>query len=180
MPLSSPALPAEPATSAWNAVAVRTTAEKATAQALAKRGVEVFSPCYTTQRLWSGRALDIEVPLFPGYVFCCLPSSYPRSLLTVEGVLGSNGSSRKSPIRVDNRELRSIRLLTSLGLPLTPWPYLSQTSDVEIVEGRLSGVSGVRIAPGKLVVSLTVLQRSILVDLKEETSFRLAAAASIR
>lgn len=152
----------------WHAIPVRVSAEKAVAQSLANRGMEVFSPTYTTRRLWSDRTADIELPLFPGFIFCALPPLFQHSSLSVEGVVGINSPPKRLPIPANAREIESIRKLTSLELSLTPWPYLSQVPAVEIVDGRLRGVAGVLIAPGKLVVSLTALQRSILVDLSTE------------
>ena len=172
--------PSERPTHSWYALTVRPASEKSVALSLGARGVAVFSPVYTTKRLSSDRSRDIEVPLFPGYVFCVLEPSTRLSSIAVDGVTGLGGAQKKPPALVDQRELRSIRILAGVGLPLEPWPYLSQAANVQIVNTALHHVSGILIAPGKLVVSLSLLQRSMIADLRGENGIEIAAFAPAR
>ena len=58
------------AAEAWFALSVVPRKEKATAQALRSKGYEDFLPMYSMKRRWSDRMKVVEMPLFPGYVFC--------------------------------------------------------------------------------------------------------------
>src|SRR2546430_3712689 len=48
----------------------RTRYENFAAKQLAGRGYEFFLPFYLCKRRWSDRMQELEMPLFPGYLFC--------------------------------------------------------------------------------------------------------------
>src|SRR5216684_4012562 len=54
----------------WYALWVKSRYENTVASHLQARGYESFLPLYKCQRRWSDRFKEIELPLFPGYVFC--------------------------------------------------------------------------------------------------------------
>ncbi|PYV81621.1 MAG: hypothetical protein DMG05_29645, partial [Acidobacteria bacterium] len=54
----------------WFALVVRSQHEKMVASVLHSKGYEEFLPLYTVKRRWSDRIKQLELPLFPGYVFC--------------------------------------------------------------------------------------------------------------
>src|SRR6266446_4384964 len=54
----------------WYALHVRTRFEKVVARNLRGKGYEEFLPLYSRTNRWSDRVKEIELPLFPGYVFC--------------------------------------------------------------------------------------------------------------
>jgi hypothetical protein len=172
-----------PTVPVWHAIAVRPSTEKSVAKALTHRGLEIFSPTYKTQRLWSGRSMDIELPLFPGFIFAALPANAPPNGDLLGNLAGIQRFQQK-PLPVDQRELHAIRLLIAEGVPLAPWPYLnrgaeSHWTEVVIGSGKLRGIVGVLVSPGKFVISLTALQRSILADLRtsdHDVAFAAAAA----
>ena len=66
----------------WFAVRTATGREKSVSQQLQSKGYEDFLPQYRSKRQWSDRTKDVEIPLFPGYLFCRfdfshrLPSSH--------------------------------------------------------------------------------------------------------
>ena len=160
----------------WYAVSVRPNSEKSTAAALIERGVKTFSPHFTTRRLWSDRTKDLEVPLFPGYVFCALEPSTPAARLSVAGVIGLNGRGQ-GPVVVDEREILHIQTLCDSGFPVQPWPFVSEGTKIQVASGPLRGVGGILIGHQKLVVSLRLLQRSVAVDLSG-SEFEVSSTAS--
>src|SRR6266550_3392438 len=58
--------------SPWFAVQVRARSEKLVASILENKGFENLLPVYKIKRQRSDRVLAIELPLFPGYLFCRL------------------------------------------------------------------------------------------------------------
>ena len=54
----------------WFALKVRTRSEATAATGLSNRGYELFSPTYQERRKYSDRIKAVELPIFPGYVFC--------------------------------------------------------------------------------------------------------------
>ena len=55
----------------WFALYVRSNFEKTIEQCLKDKGYQAFSPFYQTLRKRSDRTKMLDLPLFPGYVFCC-------------------------------------------------------------------------------------------------------------
>src|SRR5262249_38586841 len=54
----------------WFAIFVKTCGEKNTSSLLGNAGFECFLPTCKSVRRWSDRSKVLEVPLFPGYLFC--------------------------------------------------------------------------------------------------------------
>ncbi len=59
----------------WYAVQIRPRTEKLVAQVLDHKGFENYLPLYKARRRWSDRLKEMELPLFPGYIFCRLDFS---------------------------------------------------------------------------------------------------------
>ena len=53
----------------WYAVRVRSRFEFVTSAVLGERGYATFLPSYRSRRAWSDRMKEVEIPLFPGYLF---------------------------------------------------------------------------------------------------------------
>jgi len=73
----------------------------------------------------------------------------------------------KSPIPVEEEEISAIQRAEKSGLSVMPWPYLKVGHVARIEDGPLSGLTGivVKIKSGlKLVLSVTLLQRSVAVE----------------
>src|ERR1700740_1540538 len=71
----------------WYAVRVRSRFENVVAKHLHARGYELFLPLYKDQRQWSDRLSEIELPLFPGYVFCRFNPVNRLPILSIPGVV---------------------------------------------------------------------------------------------
>ena len=54
----------------WFALRVRSRCEKVVAVAARSKGFEDFLPLHRRRQRWSDRSKWVEVPLFPGYLFC--------------------------------------------------------------------------------------------------------------
>jgi transcription antitermination factor NusG len=154
----------------WHAVRVRSRFEYTTSNLLRDKGYEQFLPLYRSRRRWSDRVKEVDMPLFPGYVFCRLDASEPLRVLTTPGVVHIVCAGR-TPVPVDEREIAALQEICGSGLPLQPWPYLEVGRRVSIERGPLTGTEGVVIEMKgryRLVVSISMLQRSVAAEIDRD------------
>lgn len=151
----------------WFALQVRTRHEHWVASHLDGNGFELFLPLYKCRKRWSDRIKEAELPLFPGYLFCRLNPQDRLPVLKTPGVIQIVGFNRQ-PVPVDEVEISSLQRLVSSGMPNQPWPYLQVGEQVRIESGPLRGLEG-RVVEFKgnhrLVLSITLLQRSVAVEM---------------
>ncbi len=151
----------------WYALRVRQRYEKMASTALRNKGCQEFLPLYRARRQWSDRIAEVELPLFPGYLFCHFDLADHRvPVLSTPGVIGLVGSANRA-LPVDDGELAAVRAIVESGFAAEPWPYLESGTPVHIGHGALAGVEGIFIEARKhhrLVVSVTLLQRSVAVE----------------
>ncbi len=126
----------------WFALRVRSNYENVAAIHLRDRGFEEFSPTYKTERQWSDRKKQIDLPLFPGYVFCRLNPEHRLPVLTIPGTVGLVGFGN-GPSAVPDHEIEAVRRMIGSGLLVAPWPFLEVGQTVLIERGPLTGVEGI-------------------------------------
>lgn len=151
----------------WFALQVRAGNEKTVAALLRGKGYEWFLPLHKSRRRWSDRIKEIELPLFPGYLFCRFDVEKRLPILKTPGVLLVVGIG-KTPIPIDQAEMSAIRTLIKSGLPSQPSPFLQSGERVRIHYGPLCGLEGILLhfrGRHQLVLSVTLLQRSVAVVL---------------
>ena len=154
----------------WFALRVKSNFERTAALHLGQRGYTQFLPMYESRTRWSDRVKSVERPLFPGYVFCSFDPQRRLPVLSSPGILHVVGIG-KEPIPIDDRELEAVRLTLRSGLLVKPWPFLQVGQRVVVERGPLAGVEGL-VAQFKgafrLVVSITLLQRSIAAEIDRD------------
>jgi len=152
---------------AWYAIRVKSNRERVTATGLLGKGFDVFLPEYVRPR---GRGRGVErTVLFPGYVFARFNAHNRLPILTLPGIIHIV-SVGKTPAPVDAAELASLRLLLETGLPINPSEQYTVGEKVNVDTGPLAGASGVIAGEEnrRLLVSITLLQRSVSVALPRE------------
>jgi transcription antitermination factor NusG len=130
-------------------------------------------PTHRVRRRWSDRVKDLDVPLFPGYVFCRFNPENRLSILTQPGVTGVV-SFGNGPYPLEENEIKTIQTLVASGLAVQPWPYLRIGKRVRIGSGALSGVEGLLLKVKnecRLVVSVDLLQRSMAVEVDSDSIY---------
>src|ERR1700682_5623084 len=145
----------------------RATRKKRWSFVLKNAGYECFLPASKYSRCWSDRIKEVEVPLFPGYLFCRMNPHNRLPVLMTPGVIQIVGVG-KTPIPVEEEEIAAIQRAGKSGLSTMPWPYLQVGHMVRIEEGPLQGLTGIvlKIKSGlKLVLSVNLLQRSVAVEI---------------
>jgi transcription antitermination factor NusG len=151
----------------WFALQVRGRRELAVAEYLRGQGYEWFLPLYKCKKLWSDRIKEVESPLFPGYLFCRFDPQLRLPILKTPGVIQIVGNNRQ-PAPVDEHEIAAIQTLVATGARNQPWPFLEVGDKVRIESGPLSGLEGLLVefrGSHRLVISVTLLQRSVAVEL---------------
>ena len=154
----------------WYALCVRSRLEKTVARNLGGKGYEPFLPLCRRVRRWSDRIKHIELPLFPGYVFCRFDAADRLPILTIPGVNGVVGSGRNL-LPVDENELKAIQAVLSSGKYYEACPFLEIGQRVRVEYGALQGVEGfVTLLKNteRLVISVQMLQRSVAVEIERE------------
>jgi transcription termination/antitermination protein NusG len=151
----------------WYAVRVRSKFERNVSIVLEHKGLEQFLPTYRSRRAWTDRTKTLDLPLFPGYVFCRIPLEQRNRVVTTDGVVGLVGAGRL-PIPVSEVEIEAIRTMIQSQVETQPWPFLKIGQTVRICHGSLSGIEGILVRvknSWRLVVSLTLLERSVAVEI---------------
>jgi transcription antitermination factor NusG len=153
---------------AWYALRVKPNWERRVAEQLSRKGYQRFLPTYRCRRRWSDRWKELDLPLFPGYVFCRFDLKERLHVVQTPGVrlLVSFG---RVPAPVREEEIHALQRIVNSGLQAGPWPYLRVGRRVRIEDGPLAGVEGILLeirAKYRLVVSVTLLQRSVAVEVE--------------
>jgi transcription antitermination factor NusG len=124
-------------------------------------------PLYHTRHNWSDRSKSVDLPLFPGYVFCRLEAERRFPILTIPGVLHVVDIG-KIPVPIDDAEIATIQTAIQSDLNVEPWPFLEAGQRVRLGSGPLSGreVFLVNTAERhRVVLSLSALERSVAVEI---------------
>jgi transcription antitermination factor NusG len=157
-------------TGRWYALYVRSRHEKVVESGLRGKGYAAFSPFYRTKRKRVDRIAVIDVPLFPGYVFCHFDSNKRLPILTTPGIVGVVGP-RNKPEPVDDTEIASIRTVALSGRSVQPWPFLGSGQRIRVQAGPLTGAEGIFLRVKdecNLVISITLLQRAVSVVIEKD------------
>ncbi len=150
----------------WFALTVQPNHERSAERGLLHRGLEAYLPTHRVRRQWSDRQKEMDVVLFPGYVFCRFEKPDWMRVLGAPGVRSVVGVG-KTPAAVDDSEISAVKVLVASGRPILPWPYLRIGQNVRIDHGALKYLRGVvvRVKDScRVVVSVEALGCSLAVE----------------
>jgi transcription antitermination factor NusG len=151
----------------WFAVYTASRHEKAVARHFDIRGVAHFLPTYQVRRKWkNGLKVELELPLFPGYIFANIQSYEHIKVLQAPGVLAivSGTGGNYSPL--PGAEIEALRE----GLKsrhAEPHPLLVAGSKTRIFSGPFAGMMGTisRVKSGlRVVLTIEAIMRSFSVE----------------
>ena len=153
----------------WYALHIRSRHEKRVAERLGSQSLETFLPLHRSRHTWkNGVHVDVDLPLFPCYLFARTSIHDRIRLLQQPGVLGFAASSAK-PTVIPDEEISVLRTATE-SLKAEPHPYLNSGDSVRIVAGPLIGMTGIltrRKQEYRVVLSIEAIMRSIVVEVSE-------------
>jgi len=153
----------------WYAAYTSANHEKRVAEQFVARDVEHFLPVYDSVRRWKDRRVTLQMPLFPGYVFVCMALRDRLQVQQVPGVahlVGFDGS----PAAIPDQEIDALRASLESGVRAEPHPYLTVGRHVRLKSGPLAGMQGIllrRKGNFRVVISIELIQRSVVVDVNE-------------
>jgi transcription antitermination factor NusG len=154
----------------WFALHIKSNFEKVAATILGAKGLDVYYPSFRSRRRWSDRVKEVELPLFPGYLFCRFNPNNRLPILTTPGVLSVVGVA-KTPAPIAEGEIRSVQRIVEAGSAARPWPFLQVGQRVIIEKGALKGIEGILLEMKhhyRIVVSVSLLQRSIAAEIDSD------------
>ncbi len=151
----------------WFALRVKPNHEKRVSELINYQGLEEFLPLYRVRRKWAQRMQNIDTPLFPGYVFSRFERQSWTKIINTPGVIDAVrfGTTLAS---VDDEEIRALQLVQHSKTAMRPSPYLRAGQIMRVTAGPLAGVNGTLMelkGVTRLVLSVTLLQRSVLVEI---------------
>jgi transcription antitermination factor NusG len=147
----------------WFAIQVRPRYEFLAACILRGKGFEEFLPSYKSKRKWSDRKKEIELPLFPGYIFCRFDAQVRAPIVTTPGVIRIV----EPHLPIPDSEIEAIQAVVASRVPASPCSYIKVGTRVEVIAGPLAGVSGILVCNKnqyRLILSVTLVQNSISVE----------------
>ena len=160
-------IPPFAAASNWHALHTRYQHEKAVVQALSYKGHSVFLPLYGATHVWRGRPAQLQIPLFPGYVFIQGGIDRQLQILTTPGVIGIVKFGGL-PAIVPPDQIAAIRRVVENPSRVEPHSFLQWGDRVRVTSGSLQGIEGILIRTRgtfRLVVSMDILGRSAAVEI---------------
>jgi transcriptional antiterminator NusG len=154
----------------WFALQTRPRHEKTVSSMLEGKGYEPFLPLYQSWHRSSGRLKSVQLPLFPGYLFCRFDWHRRLPILMTPGLfcIVSTGT---GPTSIPDEEIAGIQVCCTSGLEVTPWAYLEPGDPVRVEVGPMRGVEGVYLcdkSAGRLVLSIHLLRRAVAVEMDRD------------
>jgi transcription antitermination factor NusG len=150
----------------WYAAYTSANHEKRVAEQLTMRSVENFLPLYQVVRRWKDRRVELNLALFPGYVFVRLALRDRLQVLQVPGVARLVGFSGL-PTALPQEEIDTLRASFERGVRAEPHPYLTVGRRVRVKSGPLARMEGILIRKKnrhRLVISLDLILQSVAVE----------------
>ena len=167
-PASQGAIP-DSVASEWYALQTRPRHEKRVAEELRAREMEEFLPLHHCRNRWkNGVTADVELPLFPCYLFVRVPLRERVRLLQLPGVVGFAVNSAR-PTAMAEEDIEALKML-SVICRAEPHPFLKIGDRVRIIAGPLVGMEGIlarRKHELRVVLSLDFILRSVAVEVSE-------------
>lgn len=128
-------------TSSWRVLQVVANHEKKAAQHLAVRSIEHYLPLYTDRSRWSDRVVNVERPLFAGYIFVRFRAEARIAAISTPGVLRLLGEEERDTVSA--AEIGRIREALAQGCLLRPHPGVELGSPVRVLRGVFEGAEGI-------------------------------------
>jgi transcription antitermination factor NusG len=152
----------------WYAVYTMSRHEKRVAAHCERMAIEHFLPLYTWRRSWKNRTtIDLQMPLFPNYIFVQLSPDDHGPLMRLPGVLSTVGNAA-GPVAIEDSEMEMLQRVIECKA-IEPHPYITTGDKVRVKAGPLEGIVGVvlRKANGfRFIVTLDLIGKSVALDIE--------------
>ena len=153
----------------WYAVYTCARHEKRVAAQMELRQFQSFLPLYRALHRWKDRQKQVEMALFPSYVFVRLDLRSRLRVLEIPGVV-SFVSAQGKPAPLPEHEIAPFLRGANGSVRDEPHPYLQAGRQVRLRSGPMAGLEGIllRRKEGlRIVVSVEMLMRAVAVEVDE-------------
>lgn len=151
----------------WYALSTFSNHEKVVAGQLRERTVDHFLPLYNSLRRWKDRRVQLQLPLFAGYIFVRIAMRDRLRVLEIPSAVRLVGFGGP-PMALPEHEIEAIRSSLTREVRAEPHPYLTTGKRVSVVAGPLKGLEGIVIRKRnglRFVISLDLIMRSVSVEM---------------
>jgi len=151
----------------WYVLHAKPRREKKVAGCCAELGIRHYLPLRRSITRSGGRVFRFDVPLFPGYVFCCCDWGGRHQILRTNHVANLLEVGDEPQLL---HELQNIYLALAANAGLVPCAHLERGARVRVVRGPLTGAEGTivrRRSEFSLVMSVSMLGSSVAVEIDE-------------
>lgn len=161
--------PGEQAPPYWYALYTAPRHEKSLVRDIERRGISCFVPLYRSVRRWKDRRRELDLVLFPGYVFVQIEPQNRLRILQIPGavrLVSFNGQ----PTALPEEEIERLRNRLSGCHGVEPHPYLRVGRRVRVRSGPLQGLEGIirrKKDRCRIIFSIDLIMRSVAVEVDE-------------
>jgi transcription antitermination factor NusG len=152
--------------SRWFAAYTSPRHEKHVSQQMERRGIQNFLPLYRSIRRWKDRRKELELPIFPGYLFVRMALRDRLNVLQVPGVVHLV-SFQGRPTPLPDSEIEILQRQLSQSGKLQPHPFLTVGRRVRVTSGPMVGMEGILARKKdklRVVLSIELIQRAVAVE----------------
>lgn len=153
----------------WYAVYVCSRHEKQVLTQLQERSISCFLPVYRSMRRWKDRRKELELVLFPGYVFVHIDLKDRLRVLQLPSVVRFV-SFYGHPAPLPDTDIEILSKGLASGIRAEPHPYLKVGHRARVRSGPLAGAQGIlmrRKDKFRVVLSIDLIMRSVAVEVDE-------------
>jgi len=163
-----PSLPAPLNSLNWYALYTCPRHEKCVAHQIEQRSIPCFLPLYRVMHRWTDRRKQLELALFPGYVFVKIALKDRLRILQVPSavrLVSFNGQ----PAALPEADIEGLRQRLLCG-SVEPHPYLRVGRRVRVCGGPMQGLEGIVVRRKdrcRVVFSVDLIMQSVAVEVDE-------------
>jgi transcription antitermination factor NusG len=153
----------------WYAIYVCSRHEKQVLSQLQERSISSFLPVYRSLRRWKDRRKELELVLFPGYVFVHIDLKDRLRVLQLPSVVRFV-SFYGHPAPLPDTDIEILSRGLASGIRAEPHPYLKVGHRARVRSGPLAGAQGIlmrRKDKFRVVLSIDLIMRSVAVEVDE-------------
>jgi transcription antitermination factor NusG len=150
----------------WYAVYTVPRHEKVVARQMDGSGVHNFLPLYRSVHRWKDRRKEVDLPLFPGYVFVQMAFRNRLQVQRLPGVVQIVSFNGK-PAPLSEAEIEALRAGLARNACVEPHPYLKVGRRVRVRSGPMAGLCGIlvrRKEKFRVVLSVDLIKQAIALE----------------
>ena len=153
----------------WYALYTCPRQERVIARQLEEREINHFLPTYRSVRRWKDRRKELDLVLFPGYVFVRMDWNDRLRVLQLPGVVRFV-SFRGQPAVLPERDIEALQNCSAHHMQAESHPYLRVGRRVQVVAGPMAGTEGVLVRKKdklRVVISIEAIMRAVAVEIDQ-------------